>query len=75
MKNIKKYKIMILLSYFIASFASIIFDFILKLLQYSILKLSGIDIINFSYNSNSVVIITISIIIYCLISIWENHSK
>ncbi len=77
MKNTKKYKIIILFSYFISSFIASAFHFILELLQYAIYLLSGkyIDVISFGNSSTAVVMITISIIIYCLISLLEVKEK
>jgi hypothetical protein len=77
MKNTKKYKIIILLSYFISIFVWNIFRFLLQLIQYAVFKLSGnyIDIFNLNHTSVAVAMIAVSIIIYCMISIWECEKK
>ncbi len=77
MKNTKKYKIIILFSYFISIFVWNTFRFLLQLIQYAVFKLLGnyIDIFNLNHTSVAVAMIAVSIIIYCVISIWECEKK
>ena len=55
MKNTKKYKIIILLSYFISIFVWNIFRFLLQLLQYAVFKLRDClwKFCNFALSNNN----------------------